>query len=133
MIFMNCKTTLSGLHERRRFCALLQATATKEQPLVMFLDDIQWADTASLSLIHYLISNLSGRNTAVSGKVPVLLAYRENEVHQAHPMELEILRMEEQGIIFSRLHVENLDVQTLNELVACLTGRRFGDALPLLQ
>ena len=44
------------------FCAFLQATATKEQPLVMFLDAIQWADTESLSLIHYLISNLSGRN-----------------------------------------------------------------------
>ena len=49
-------------------------------PLVVFLDDLQWADMASLKLIELLAANGSVRNLFLIG------AYRDNEVGPAHPL-----------------------------------------------
>ncbi|QIR41600.1 AAA family ATPase [Tolypothrix sp. PCC 7910] len=51
---------LSGSAVQNRFNLLfqrfVQVFSTKEHPLVMFLDDLQWADTASLKFIQLLMS-----------------------------------------------------------------------------
>ena len=71
---------------RRRagFHAALQrfvgVCARKEHPLVLFLDDLQWADPASLQLLEQLAT--------LAGDAHLLLigAYRDNEVGPAHPL-----------------------------------------------
>jgi predicted ATPase/signal transduction histidine kinase len=69
---------------KRLFQKFLQIFATAEHPLVVFLDDLQWADVASLQLIQLVMSET---------KQPYLLligAYRENEVHETHPLMLSL-------------------------------------------
>ena len=79
---------LSGSAAQNRFNLLfnkfIQVFTTKEHPLVLFLDDLQWADSASLSLIKLLMSE------SERGYLLLIGAYRDNEVFPAHPLMLTL-------------------------------------------
>ncbi|MCG8637810.1 MAG: diguanylate cyclase [Desulfobacterales bacterium] len=79
---------LSGIEARKRFNTVfkrfIQALATRNHPLVLFLDDLQWADPASLKLIHTLMSGTTGSHLLILG------AFRDNEVSPAHPLMLKL-------------------------------------------
>jgi predicted ATPase/class 3 adenylate cyclase len=61
---------------------------TRTQPVVLFLDDLQWADAASLALLQSLLNDLSSRGLFFVG------AYRDDEVGASHPVNavLESIR-----------------------------------------
>jgi serine/threonine protein kinase len=61
----------------RRFLAVF---ARKEHPLVLFFDDLQWLDSATLDLLAHLITHSEVRHLLLVG------AYRDNEVGAAHPL-----------------------------------------------
>jgi predicted ATPase/signal transduction histidine kinase len=61
----------------RRFLGVF---ARKEHPLVLFLDDLQWLDTATLDLLEQLVTHSEVRDLLLVG------AYRDNEVGLAHPL-----------------------------------------------
>ncbi len=64
----------------RVFQAFIQVFAQASHPLVLFLDDLQWADTASLQMIQQLITNADSEYILLIG------AYRDNEVNATHPL-----------------------------------------------
>ena len=76
--------TVSGEASRIRFELLLSrfvaALATRNAPLVIFMDDIHWADRASLDLVRGLLRNPSIRNLLMIG------AYRSEAVSPEHPL-----------------------------------------------
>src|SRR6202167_3839232 len=59
---------------------LLNVFARKEHPLALFLDDLQWVDSATLDFLEYLFIHSGIRYLLLIG------AYRENEVSQGHPL-----------------------------------------------
>ena len=61
----------------RRFLAVF---ARPEHPLALFLDDLQWLDTATLDLLEHLVTHPEVRHLLLVG------AYRDNEVGPAHPL-----------------------------------------------
>jgi PAS domain S-box-containing protein len=61
----------------RRF---LSAFARPEHPLALFLDDLQWLDTATLELLEGLVTDPDVRHVLLIG------AYRDNEVSSSHPL-----------------------------------------------
>ncbi|MGK3987086.1 AAA family ATPase [Sorangium sp. So ce136] len=71
---------------RRRFHATLQrfvaGCARREHPMVLFLDDLQWADAGSLQLLEQLATHAGAAHLLLIG------AYRDNEVGPAHPLSL---------------------------------------------
>ncbi|HEY9614982.1 AAA family ATPase [Allocoleopsis sp.] len=81
-------TELEGGAAQNRFNLLfgkfLRIFATKEHPLVIFLDDLQWADLASLKLIQLLMADTDTHYLLLIG------AYRDNEVSPAHPLRLTL-------------------------------------------
>jgi DNA-binding SARP family transcriptional activator len=86
-----------------------------ERPLVLILDDLQWADTATVQLLSYLTAQ---RVNIVREGAPLpfyLLLYRADEVHETHPMRgllSSLLRIgHADEIRLKRLHEE--DVQQL--------------------
>ena len=58
---------------------------SSKSPTILFIDDLQWADSGSLSLLHYIVRVMSSR------RLLVLVAYRSEELKQSNPL-LELLR-----------------------------------------
>ncbi len=70
------------------FQQLLAAFARPEHPLALFLDDLQWVDPATLTLLEHLVMHREIRHLLIVG------AYRDNEVSPTHPLvrTLEVIR-----------------------------------------
>ncbi|TVQ39164.1 MAG: GAF domain-containing protein [Geminicoccaceae bacterium] len=96
-------------HAFERFLAAL---ATRETPVVLFLDDLQWADGPSLVLLRRLARSDGLRHLLVVG------AYRDNEVGPAHPLALTIERIEAaRGTPLARLHLRELAAAEVHRLI----------------
>ena len=109
-------TELSGTAAQNRFNLLfqkfIQVFTTAEHPLVMFLDDLQWADLASLKLMPLLIGE------SPVGYLLVIGAYRDNEVFPAHPLILTLEEVAKAGAIVNTITLKPLSESSLNQLVA---------------
>ncbi len=96
-----------------RLChALLQTFATSEQPLVLFLDDLHWADQASLSLIQSLTQN---------SPLPSLLliaSYRDHEVGPGHPLRLTLAELRNSALQLNEITLAPLTAEQIKQLVA---------------
>ncbi|AFY44420.1 AAA family ATPase [Nostoc sp. PCC 7107] len=107
---------LSGTTAQHRFNLLLQSFiqifATKEHPLVIFLDDLQWADSASLQLIKLLMSEVN------SGYLLLIGAYRNNEVFPGHPLMLTLEEINQINARVKTINLQTLSESNLNQLVA---------------
>jgi histidine kinase len=90
----------------------LQAIASPEMPLVIFLDDLQWSDFATLDLIEKIVSRQTHKNLLFIG------AYRDNEVHDGHAVLSIINKLREvpQGLI--EIKLEPLGLGHVTELIA---------------
>ncbi|MGD1702956.1 trifunctional serine/threonine-protein kinase/ATP-binding protein/sensor histidine kinase [Dapis sp. BLCC M229] len=109
-------TDLSGSAAQNRFNLLfskfLRVFTTKEHPLVIFLDDLQWADSASLDLLKLLMEE------SEVGYLLVLGAYRDNEVFPAHPLMLSLDQINKQGAQIETLTLAPLSEKDITRLVA---------------
>ncbi|MGB3514571.1 MAG: diguanylate cyclase [Microcoleaceae cyanobacterium] len=72
------------------FSKFVRVFSKKEHPLAIFLDDLQWADSASLNLLELLMDD------SETGYVLVLGAYRDCEVFPAHPLMLSLAKLHKQ-------------------------------------
>ena len=84
----------------------------KEHPLVIFLDDLQWADSASLRLIEHIITDNDTRYLLLIG------AYRENEVTSTHPLRLSIETICNSQAISQTITLAPLSFRDLGSLIA---------------
>ncbi len=107
---------LSGSAAQNRFNLLfdkfVRLFATREHPLVIFLDDLQWSDSASLKLLKLLLEG------SEVGYLLILGAYRDNEVFPAHPLMLTLDEIAKQGAILNTLILAALGQEQITELVA---------------
>ncbi|MGK7924412.1 MAG: AAA family ATPase, partial [Spirulina sp.] len=107
---------LSGTAARDRFHWLFQAFigvfTTPEHPLVMFLDDLQWVDSASLNLIHLLMTELDGGSLLLVG------AYRDREVSPVHSLMLVLERITRAGATIETIVLQPLSQPDINRLIA---------------
>jgi len=90
---------------------LIGALPIQEHPLVIFLDDLQWADTASLKLLQLLMTALDSQYLLAIG------AYRDNEVEPTHPVLMILDELQQAGIIITRISLTPLSVADLNRLL----------------
>ncbi|MCY1073349.1 trifunctional serine/threonine-protein kinase/ATP-binding protein/sensor histidine kinase [Archangium lansingense] len=109
----------------RLFSRLFRMFATEEHPLVVFLDDLQWADSASLKMLHLLATELG------SARLLVIGAYRDNEVTWAHPLMQTLEELRQLGVPVHRVTLEPLPEDAVNELVAETLSCSLERARPL--
>ncbi len=76
---------------RRVFRAFIGVFARPDRPLVLFIDDLHWADPSSLALIEEVVAHPDTRNLLLIG------AYRDNEVPPDHPLVEAERRIRESG------------------------------------
>ncbi|MDJ0659783.1 MAG: AAA family ATPase [Crocosphaera sp.] len=93
------------------FQNFLKVFTKGQHPLVIFLDDLQWSDTASLQLIQSLITTLDDQSLLIIG------AYRDNEVDLAHPLKLMLNDIHNQGVIIEEILLDNLDISHIQVLI----------------
>jgi len=93
----------------RKFVAAL---ATREHPLVVVLDDVQWADSASLQLLRLLLSDRD------IGHLLVVATCRSEELTPDHPVEGLARALHEDGTPVRRIALEPLSPEHLYRLVA---------------
>ncbi|MEY3013085.1 MAG: hypothetical protein RIT45_1820 [Pseudomonadota bacterium] len=94
------------------FADFLAVVATPQHPVALFLDDMQWADSPSLKLIERMATRSGVENLLF------ILAYRDNEVGDAHPLAIALDDIHQQGGEVDRIALRGLDVEDLTELVA---------------
>ncbi len=79
---------------------------------MIFLDDLQWADSASLKLIELMTTD---NNT---GYLLLLGAYRDNEVSPNHPLMLTVERLQQQGVLINSITLAPLKLEEIMQLIA---------------
>ncbi|MEM9089676.1 MAG: serine/threonine-protein kinase PknK [Cyanobacteria bacterium P01_F01_bin.53] len=112
-----------------RFQKFVQVFTTSEHPLTIFLDDLQWADSASLNLLSLLLETPASE----TGYLLILGAYRDNEVSPAHPLMQTLGEIKKQGTTVNTLTLEPLSQPEITDLTAdsLLCSRAI--AMPLAQ
>ena len=88
--------------------------------LQLFLDDIQWADSTALDVIHTILSDMMGSCVFFVG------AYRDNEVHIDHPIFDLMERLEISNVHTTKLALHGLNQDDLNTMISdalCLYPR----------
>ncbi|MBD2497783.1 ATP-binding sensor histidine kinase [Nostoc sp. FACHB-280] len=105
---------LSGNAAENRFNLLFQkftqVFTDVEHPLVIFLDDLQWADSASLKLMQLLMAD--------TGHLLLIGAYRDHEVHLGHPLMLTLSDIQNKQATINTITLAPLSQAQVNQLVA---------------
>lgn len=108
-------TTLPPTEAQNRFNLVFQnfitVFAKKEHPLVIFLDDLQWADQASLKLIKSLMIQQTIQSLFLIG------TYRNNEVKEGHPLSLLQKELQEERIEVQHILLQPLTIEAINSLL----------------
>lgn len=109
------------------FWNLIQELSHPEQPLVMFLDDLQWADQASLELLEFGI-----QSTPKQGLL-ILVSYRNNEVDESHPLTPFLQRLEASDWLGCKVCLEPLSLDVLTDLISTCGNVSNDVARPLAE
>ena len=94
------------------FRLFIEALLRKEHPLVIFLDDAQWADASSLKLLQMMISDTTHRH------VLFIVAFREKEIEASDPFKVVIQEILQAGGIVETLQVPPLPISAIEELIS---------------
>ncbi|MBP5972244.1 AAA family ATPase [Brasilonema sp. CT11] len=94
------------------FQRFLRVFSKKEHPLVIFIDDLQWADLASLKLIELLITDVDSQYILIIG------AYRNNEVDATHPLIQTLEQIKKDGARVKNILLQPLKIPYINQLIA---------------
>ena len=94
------------------FQKFINVVSQREHPLVVFLDDLQWADPASLSLARTLMTDTGSNQLLLIG------GYRDNEVSADHPLMMEIENLASNKVHVEQLTLGNLLQEHVDEIVS---------------
>ncbi len=104
---LNSVETLARFN--RCSAAFIRAFSAAPHPFILFLDDLQWADLASLNLIDHLLRS----------RIPhmmLIMAYRDNEVDSHHPFSILMHNSKQEGLQLKEISLQpitQLDIQHL--------------------
>lgn len=88
----------------------VKTLASKDKPLIVFIDDLQWADIASLTLVEALASDNELQNFGL------ICSYRSNEVDIAHPL-MQSLNKVKSLIPFQDIKLTDLQHEDICDLL----------------
>ncbi|MFN6498647.1 MAG: AAA family ATPase [Nostoc sp. DedQUE01] len=94
------------------FGKFVRVFCSESHPLVIFLDDLQWIDSATLNLIELMLLDEQAKSLFLIG------AYRDNEVKPTHPLALMLERLRKQGVVLQEITLTPLTLEPLNQLIA---------------
>ena len=90
----------------------VKSMSQAEHPLVLFIDDLQWADPASLEVLKTLLYSKD------LGYFLLIGAYRDNEVDEKHPLMTGLAELKKRNIIPAEIKIKNLEEKDITQLLA---------------
>ena len=109
------------------FQNFIAALAQPEHPLTIFLDDLQWADAASLNLIEQMFAREDKKNLLLIG------AYRDNEVDSTHSLTHSLKVLIEAGTTITTIPLIPLEQKHLWEVLTDALHSTKEEVKPLLE
>ena len=94
------------------FPKFIRVFSKAQHPLAIFIDDLQWADSASLKLIQLLLSTYDSKYLLLVG------AYRDNEVNPGHIWMLILEEIRQSGVTVNEIYLAPLSLNQVNEFIA---------------
>ena len=94
------------------FSKFINVFCEQEHPLVIFIDDLQWADLPSLTLIEKLISDIDNQYLLIIG------AYRDNEVNTTHPLINTLEKINQNKAALKKITLSALKIEDINQLIS---------------
>lgn len=120
---------LGGDEQQNRFnqvfVSFIRAICTEHKPVAIFIDDLQWADAASINLLRLLLSDEAGQYCLLLG------AYRDNEVDHRHPFISMLAEVEDQTKPVRRIELQPLGVEHINALLSDTLSQTVEQVVPL--
>jgi predicted ATPase/GAF domain-containing protein len=95
----------------RVFGQFIGVFTSQDHPLVVFLDDLQWADLASLNLIELLMTDTERKYLLLIG------AYRDNEVSPTHPLMMSLSKIQSSGALVNNIVLSSLQLTDVEALI----------------
>lgn len=99
------------------FQKFVQVFAQEEHPIVIFLDDLQWIDNASLKFVENILMNKDTHHLLILG------AYRDNEVDSTHPLQISLRELEKTKTIIHRIILAPLELKNTHRLLIDTIGQ----------
>ena len=96
------------------------AAASNDEPLLLLLDDLQWAAKPTLMLFRHVVR-------AGGGRVLVLGVYRDSELTHDHPLVDLVADLRRQAVV-ERLSLTGLDDVGVRNLVEAASGQTLDEA-----
>jgi predicted ATPase/signal transduction histidine kinase len=95
------------------FDRFLTCLATEENPLTLFIDDLQWCDTATLDFLRHVLGNYKEHKYLF-----FIGAYRNNEVDNRHPLAKLISNFRQSPAPPGEINLKPLEPQYCHEQVS---------------
>jgi len=89
----------------------IKALCDKEHPFILFIDDLQWVDSASLGLLKSIMLDDEIQHLLIIG------AYRDNEVDNSHPFIMAMEELQKANAVINTIELANLQPADINHLL----------------
>ncbi|WP_442994301.1 ATP-binding response regulator [Scytonema sp. PRP1] len=109
------------------FQNFIRVFCRKEHPLVIFLDDLQWVDSATLKLIQLMMTDSESQYLFMIG------AYRDNEVNPNHPLMMTLEGLRQKGVDIKQITLAPLKQEHISHLIADTLYSDTSTSLPLAE
>jgi predicted ATPase/signal transduction histidine kinase/CheY-like chemotaxis protein/tRNA A-37 threonylcarbamoyl transferase component Bud32 len=93
------------------FLNFVKTLCDKEHPFILFIDDLQWVDSASLVLLKSMMLDDEIRHLLIIG------AYRDNEVDKSHPFMMAASELQKANATINTIELANLQQEDVNHLL----------------
>jgi predicted ATPase/signal transduction histidine kinase/CheY-like chemotaxis protein/tRNA A-37 threonylcarbamoyl transferase component Bud32 len=111
----------------RVFQKFIRVFCSKEHPLVIFLDDLQWVDSATLKLIELMMTDADTQCLFLLG------AYRDNEVNSTHPLMMTLEPLRKTGVTVNQIVLTPLELEAIAQLIADTLHSEISTVKPLAE
>ena len=111
----------------RVFLEFMRIFCRKEHPLVIFLDDLQWVDRATLKLIELMMGPGELHHLLLIG------AYRKNEVDGLHPLMTTLDTVVKNGSFLRYIDVSTLSAESVTRMLSDMLHRKNEDVKELAE
>lgn len=112
---------MSGTESQNRFNNVfgkfVKSLGTPDHPSVFLIDDLQWADLGSITILQNLLQEASNTEILIVG------TYRDNEVHEAHPLAIMLRSLENSGLSPVEIVLGDLSRDSVNEICEDCFGK----------